>query len=44
MSYNNYSAFFYQIINYYPEFESEFNRDSEAILDRIRELSDENAE
>jgi len=38
------ARFFYQIINYYPEFESEFNRDSEAILDRIRELSDENAE
>jgi len=38
------ARFFYQIINYYPEFESAFNRDSEAILDRIRELSDENAE
>ncbi len=38
------ARFFYQIINYYPEFEGAFNRDSEAILERIKELSDENAQ
>ena len=35
------ARFFYQIINYYPEFENSFNRDSEGILERIKELSDE---
>ena len=35
------ARFFYQVINYYPEFESAFNRDSDAILERIKELSDE---
>jgi len=38
------ARFFYQIINYYPEFENAFNRDSEGILERIKELSDEIAE
>ena len=38
------ARFFYQVINYYPEFENAFNRDSEAILDRIRELSDNSAQ
>jgi len=28
--------FFYEVINYYPEFENAFNRDSEAILGKIR--------
>jgi len=35
------ARFFYQIINYYPEFERAFNEDSDAILERIKELSDE---
>jgi hypothetical protein len=35
------ARFFYQIINYYPEFENAFNRDSKGILERIKELSDE---
>ena len=34
------ARFFYQIINYYPEFERVFNEDSDAILKRIKELSD----
>jgi len=38
------ARFFYQIINYYPEFERAFNRDSEAILERIQELSDASAQ
>lgn len=33
------ARYFYQIINYYPEFENAFNRDSEAIVKRINELS-----
>lgn len=28
--------FFYEVINYYPEFENAFNRDSEAILGKIK--------
>ena len=28
--------FFYEVINYYPEFENAFNRDSEEILRKIR--------
>ena len=28
--------FFYDIINYYPEFENAFNQDSQAILKEIR--------
>ena len=28
--------FFYDIINYYPEFEYAFNQDSQAILQEIR--------
>jgi len=35
------ARFFYQIINYYPEFERAFNLDSDTILERIKELSDE---
>ena len=35
------ARFFYQIINYYPEFERAFNEDSDAIIERIKELSDE---
>jgi general secretion pathway protein D len=38
------ARFFYQVINYYPEFERAFNRDSDAILERIKELSDDNAQ
>ena len=38
------ARFFYQVINYYPEFESAFNRDSDAILERIQELSDASAQ
>jgi hypothetical protein len=38
------ARFFYQIINYYPEFERAFNSDSDAILERIKELNDENVE
>jgi len=38
------ARFFYQIINYYPEFENAFNRDSQAIVDRIQEHSDANAQ
>ena len=38
------ARFFYQVINYYPEFESAFNRDSDAILERIKELSDAGAQ
>ena len=38
------ARFFYQVINYYPEFESAFNRDSDAILERIKELSDASAQ
>ena len=38
------ARFFYQVINYYPEFESAFNRDSDAILERIKELSDVGAQ
>jgi len=34
------ARFFYEIINYYPEFERVFNEDSDAILKRIKELSD----
>mgnify|MGYP002883846340 CR=1 FL=1 len=33
------ARFFYEIINYYPEFERAFNRDAQAIVDRI---SDDN--
>ena len=32
------ARFFYQIINYYPEFEDAFNRDSKAILNRMKQL------
>jgi len=35
------ARFFYQIINYYPEFERAFNEESAAILERIKELSEE---
>ena len=28
--------FFYEVINYYPEFENAFNRDSEDILRKIK--------
>ena len=38
------ARFFYQVINYYPEFESAFNRDSDAILERIKELSEAGAQ
>ena len=38
------ARFFYQVINYYPEFESAFNRDSDAILERIKELNAANAQ
>jgi general secretion pathway protein D len=38
------ARFFYQVINYYPEFESAFNRDSDAILERMKELSDAGAQ
>ena len=38
------ARFFYQVINYYPEFESAFNRDSDAILERIKELSNDSAQ
>ena len=38
------ARYFYQVINYYPEFERAFNRDSDAILERIKELSDDNAQ
>ncbi|MBO23681.1 MAG: hypothetical protein CMO65_00535 [Verrucomicrobiales bacterium] len=38
------ARYFYQIINYYPEFENAFNRDSEAIERRIRELSGDSPE
>ena len=38
------ARFFYQVINYYPEFEGAFNRDSDAILERIKELSDAGAQ
>jgi hypothetical protein len=38
------ARFFYQIINYYPEFERAFNEDSAAILERIKELSDAGAQ
>ncbi len=38
------ARFFYQVINYYPEFERAFNRDSDAILERIKELSNDNAQ
>ena len=31
------ARFFYEIINYYPEFERAFNRDAQAIVDRISE-------
>ena len=34
------ARFFYQVINYYPEFERAFNSDSDAILERIKEISD----
>jgi len=37
------ARFFYQIINYYPEFERAFNRDAKAILERIEELSEASA-
>lgn len=33
------ARFFYEIINYYPEFERHFNADSRAIIDRMKELS-----
>ena len=33
------ARFFYQIINYYPEFEDAFNRDSKAILNRMKQLN-----
>ena len=33
------ARFFYQIINYYPEFENSFNSDCADILERIEELS-----
>ena len=33
------ARFFYQIINYYPEFENAFNSDPADILERIEELS-----
>ena len=33
------ARFFYQIINYYPEFEDAFNRDSKAILNRMKQLA-----
>ena len=32
------ARFFYQIINYYPEFEDAFNRDSKAILNRMKQF------
>jgi hypothetical protein len=38
------ARFFYQIINYYPEFERAFNEESAAILERIKELSEERVE
>ncbi len=38
------ARFFYQVINYYPEFERAFNRDSDAILERIKELSNTSAQ
>ena len=37
------ARFFYQIIQYYPGFESALSRNSEAILQRIQELSEANA-
>ena len=37
------ARFFYQIIQYYPEFESALSRNSEAILQSIQKLSDTNA-
>jgi general secretion pathway protein D len=33
------ARFFYEIINYYPEFERAFNRDAKAIVDRMSEDS-----
>ncbi|MDE0821396.1 MAG: GYF domain-containing protein, partial [Opitutales bacterium] len=33
------ARFFYEIINYYPEFERAFNRDAQAIVDRVSEDS-----
>ena len=30
------ARFFYEVINYYPEFEQAFNRDSAAILYKIK--------
>ena len=36
---NDAARFFYQIINYYPEFENSFNSDCADILERIEELS-----
>ena len=32
------AKFFYEVINYYPEFETAFNRDSASILYQIRGL------
>ena len=33
------ARFFYEIINYYPEFERAFNDDAKGILDRMEELN-----
>ena len=38
------ARYFYQIINYYPEFENAFNRDSEAIERRMQKLSGDSTE
>ncbi|MFP6887376.1 MAG: hypothetical protein VB997_07420, partial [Opitutales bacterium] len=33
------ARFFYEIINYYPEFERAFNEDAKGIIDRMAELN-----
>ena len=38
------AQFFYKVINYYPELERAFNEESVAILERIKELSNDSAQ